>query len=504
MKTLRLPTAVAAFALTVAAAPAPLPLDGLAKTGTVDERFQGYNIEMVEVTGGRFWAPYGGPKDEVYRQRPPIDLTNPKLIGLARNLGPSLLRVSGTWANNTYLLAEGETLSAPPTGYSQILTRDQWRKVIAFSKAVDAPIVTSFAASGGTRDANGVWKTDQAQRFVDLTKSSGGTLYAAEFFNEPNIPGATTGMPPAYDVPNYATDFRIFRDWARKAAPAMKLVGTGGVSEGTLMKTPPAILRGGKFLTSEAMLSANPRSLDALSYHFYGNVSQRCGGPASLDTARVDALLPAWLDRTLIDADFYSALRDKYEPGKPLWNTETAQAACGGSPWASTFLDSFRYLNQLGALAQRNVKVVLHNTLAASDYALLEPDTLDPRPNYWAAVLWHRTMGSTVLAPPASPSSALRIYAHCLAGKPGGVGLLAINTGTAPQSLALGRKATLWTMRGTPIETRAVTINGNIPAVDARGTLAGLAGMPNVGAWDIPGQSISFAAVADARNAACR
>ena len=26
--------------------------------GTVDERYQSYNIEMLEVTGGRFWAPY--------------------------------------------------------------------------------------------------------------------------------------------------------------------------------------------------------------------------------------------------------------------------------------------------------------------------------------------------------------------------------------------------------------------------------------------------------------
>jgi hypothetical protein len=26
--------------------------------GTLDERFQSYNIEMVEVIGGRFWKPY--------------------------------------------------------------------------------------------------------------------------------------------------------------------------------------------------------------------------------------------------------------------------------------------------------------------------------------------------------------------------------------------------------------------------------------------------------------
>ena len=31
----------------------------MARIGTVDERFQSYNVEMVEVTGGAFWKPYG-------------------------------------------------------------------------------------------------------------------------------------------------------------------------------------------------------------------------------------------------------------------------------------------------------------------------------------------------------------------------------------------------------------------------------------------------------------
>jgi len=31
------------------------------RIGTVDERFRSFNIEMVEVTGGRFWAPYSKP-----------------------------------------------------------------------------------------------------------------------------------------------------------------------------------------------------------------------------------------------------------------------------------------------------------------------------------------------------------------------------------------------------------------------------------------------------------
>jgi hypothetical protein len=53
--------AVAALAGSQAAAQAPtLSVDPsrLPRLGTVDARFQSYNVEMVEVTGGRFWKPY--------------------------------------------------------------------------------------------------------------------------------------------------------------------------------------------------------------------------------------------------------------------------------------------------------------------------------------------------------------------------------------------------------------------------------------------------------------
>src|ERR1700710_1104668 len=44
----------AAQAPTLSVDPSRLP-----RLGTIDERFQSYNVEMVEVTGGRFWKPYG-------------------------------------------------------------------------------------------------------------------------------------------------------------------------------------------------------------------------------------------------------------------------------------------------------------------------------------------------------------------------------------------------------------------------------------------------------------
>ena len=39
--------------------------------GTVDERYQSYNVEMLEVTGGKFWRPYGPELDALLKQPPP-------------------------------------------------------------------------------------------------------------------------------------------------------------------------------------------------------------------------------------------------------------------------------------------------------------------------------------------------------------------------------------------------------------------------------------------------
>ena len=86
----------------ITVAPANMP-----RIGTVDERFQSFNIEMLEVTGGKFWKPYkdldvesklkppanqsssstpAGMDPGMYKYRPPIDLTNSRLRKLAAAL----------------------------------------------------------------------------------------------------------------------------------------------------------------------------------------------------------------------------------------------------------------------------------------------------------------------------------------------------------------------------------------------------------------------------------
>ena len=131
------------------------------RVGQVDERYQSYNVEMLEVTGGRFWKPYkdikpqgehggqsaadtqagdtpGGMSPDLYQYRPPIDLTNVRL----RAMAPLSARLTSASA------APGPIRPTSPTPTRRRRTRhqamavcfprQQWLGVIDFSRAVNA------------------------------------------------------------------------------------------------------------------------------------------------------------------------------------------------------------------------------------------------------------------------------------------------------------------------------------------------------------------------------
>jgi hypothetical protein len=259
-------------------------------------------------------------------------------------------------------------------------------------------------------------------------------------------------------------------------------------------------------MKSEDILAATGPAFDAFSYHTYGAASSRCGRAGMPGTTSADAALREdWLNRGVQNEQYYAAIRDRFEPGKPMWLTETAQAACGGDRWASTFLDSFRYLNQLGALAKRGVQVHMHNTLAASDYGLLDEKTYEPRPYYWAAILWHKLMGTTVLDGGSSPSASLHLYAHCLANQPGGVALLAINTDRDnTQSLNLSTASERYTMTAQNLTAKEVLLNGAELKLGENDSLPSISGVETpIGKVTLPPASITFLAVPKANNANC-
>lgn len=495
----------------------------MSRVGTVDQRFQSYNVEMIEVTGGRFWKPYSketepppsaqkpgqplgttpaGMNPNMYQERPPINLANPRLLKLAAALSPAYMRVSGTWANTTYFdNSDRASRATPPKGFSGVLTRKEWQGVVDFSRAVDAKIVTSFATSPGTRNTAGVWTPTQARKLLQYTKSIGGGIPAAEFMNEPTY-AAMGGAPKEYDAADYGRDVAAFRKFIKQAAPHMLFLGPGSVGEGGALAIPiPGLL------TSEDLLKATGPVFDVFSYHFYGAASQRCAsmGEAAQTTAAA-ALSNEWLSRADTVYSFYAGLRDQFDPGKPIWITEMADAACGGNPWASTFLDTFRYLDQHARLAKQGVQVIMHNTLASSDYGLLDENTFSPRPNYWAALLWRKFMGTTVLDPRLTTPPNLHVYAQCLRDHPGGVALLAINLDrTASHSLQLESSAERYTLSAKDLLGSSIQLNGKELRLGNDDALPQISGEPSpAGPIALPPATITFLTFQNAANSACK
>ena len=446
---------------------------------TVDDRFQSYNVEMVEVTGGEFWKPYDAGSGKVVR--PPLDLADERIRSLARALGPAYVRVSGSWANHTYFDPDGQAGDTPPEGFGGVLTGEQWKGVGEFADAIDGKILVSFAATDGVRDDAGVWQPDQARALLEFSVENDIPLVAAEFINEPGLP---INVPAGYDGAAYERDFQAFVELAAEVMPDLVIVGAGATADETPLVISPVI-------TVDELMEASGSALDVFSYHFYPNVSERCGSTETSDTV----LTEEYLGRVSRARDFYAGARDRYTPGAPMWVTETAQAACGGDRWAAWFQDSIRYVDTLGRLALGDGDVVFHNTLAASDYALIDEDGLAPRPSYWAGVLWGRLVGPQVLAVETSADLAdLRTYAYCTRSDAGGTTYVVVNTSTTESRTVSTGSSPVETYQLTAesLDSPTVMLNGEVLTAADDGTLPDLKGDQVDGAITIPPASVTY------------
>ncbi len=480
------------------------------QVGTIDARFQSYNVEMAEVIGGNFWRPYD--KNELskssqieqtsnpaiaidhnntslFQAIPPIDLYDKRLRILAKALGPVYVRVSGTWANTVYF-KDNDTDTSLPAGFNGVLNKQQWKGVVDYIKAVDAKLVTSFSVSEGVRDAQGIWTPVEAKKLINYTKSIGGEIAAAELFNEPNF--GSSGGVKGYTEEKFAKDIAIFSKFMKNTLPTMSIVGPGSVSVGAPLKN----IKSAQMLDNDKMLSVQPKAnFDIFSYHFYGAVSQRCASfGKALTTSKEDALSENWLARTDSIFSQYDVLYKKYAAGKPFWLTETADAACGGNPWAITYLDCFRYLDQMGRLAKNGVDVIFHNTFATSEYGMVDQKTHLPRPKYWAALLWHQLMGTKVLDEGIKMEEGAHIYAHSTAGKNKGVTLLIINTiEKDPLYVNIPSSAQRFTLSSDELIGMNVKLNGKVLALNEKDELPILKGEPvKPGLMSFAPSSITF------------
>ena len=461
-----------------------------------------YNVEFAEVTGGTFWKSYtpgqiAGTEEfhvepstegiaamykDLMQVYPPINLYDEKLRSLAREFGPVWVRVSGTWATKTYYDFDGTTNGKVPEGYLNVLTKEQWIGVLDFVKAIGAKLMISVANCPGLHSADKPWNPSEAEKIFSLSKEYGVPIHAAEFANEPNMM-EDTGFPKGYTPADYRRDQDLFFTWVREHYPECLCVGpctTGGdnvsMGKGGADQKSGGIEQLAKNICNCAdLMEGTKEPLDVFSYHYYNGVSERLASvmpSGHWDAA--DAVTEPYLETALKFARTYAPMRDKYCPDGEMWVTESGDAGGGGDTWASTYLDVLRTLNELGGFAAITDGVIFHNTLASSDYGLLARQVFDPRPNYFAVLLWNRLMGTTVYDSGIEIREGAHVFAHSRKDGKAGVAYLIINNSTTNSTLVeLPKEAQRYTLAGQDGKLRStvMTLNGKPLVLGAQNAL---------------------------------
>ena len=478
-----------------------LEIDGLKKIRDVNARLLSYNIEMTEITGGTFWKKYTegqingtekfpAPKDfhnftaikELMQYYPPINLYDEKLRRLAKELGSCFIRVSGSWATKTYYDFDGTTDGQAPEGYQSVLTKEQWIGVLDFVKAVDGKLLISVSNCEGDHKNGAALDLTQTKKLFDLSRDYGVKIDAAEFMNEPNML-EFSGAPAGYTAADYARDQDIFNAWVRENYPDCLLVGpctTGDMTVGTLGKNMTAGIGSMmKTATTDELMTGTKVKLDVFSYHYYNGISERLAQMMpeahwSADDAHTDE----YLEVAKKNAIGHATLRDKYVPHGQMWVTESGDAGGGGNTWASTYLDVLRTLTELGSFATVTDGIIFHNTLASSDYGFLEHGSFEPRPNYFAALLWARLMGTALYDCSDLCAKELHVYCHSRKdGEKGAVYLIINNSKTDIVSVTLPKDATVYSLSGNGIaRNKTMFLNGTPLSPNSNGSLPQLNG----------------------------
>jgi hypothetical protein len=237
-------------------------------------------------------------------------------------------------------------------------------------------------------------------------------------------------------------------------------------------------------VTTEELLGEYKSPMDVFSYHYYNGVSERiAAGMHFVHWPDKKAISESYLDAARYCAAAAAKVRDKYMPGAQLWVTESGDAGGGGNTWASTYLDVPRTLNELGVFATVSDGIIFHNTLASSDYGWLRHGTFEPRPNYFAVLLWNTLMGTTVYDSGEPIREGAHVYCHSRRdGKEGKAYVVINNSMTETTTVELPGEATVYALTGTNgMRSRTMCLNGKELVLGENDELPDLSGITVTG-----------------------
>jgi heparanase 1 len=449
------------------------------KLADVDERFLSYTLDTDKVVSQGF------------------EFDRARLLNLAAELSPAMLRIGGTKADRVYYDMSDTPLSQAPDPFTDVLNRTTWDAACDFAEALDLQMLFTVNAGPGPRDVEGLWTDVQARELIEYTVGRACPVAVWEFGNEPGAFGLEHGLQ--IDGVEYAADFALFESAvteldssARVAAPAVAYWPIEG-------EVPKKILP--EFIANAGDV------VDIVTWHYYPQQSTSCPIGSRVVNQPVPPL--DWLETVEGWAAEVEGLRDANAPQAAVWLGETGHAQCGGEPGISnSFASSFWWLDQLGRIAARGQPIAMRQSLSGGSYNLVTDLELAPTPDYYASVLWKRHMGPTVLAATVEDGpSTLRAYAHCDVAT-AGVSILVINYAEdASETLAfldgtVAFEAAIVT--ATQITATSVMLNGEPFEADADGHVPTPAIATELGAISLPPLSYAFVRLPDAAAAMCQ
>ncbi|XP_059441700.1 heparanase-like protein 1 [Corylus avellana] len=298
---------------------------------------------------------------------------------------------------------------------SGCLYMERWDELNHFFNKTGAIVTFGLNALYGRKKQNkstlwvGDWDPSNARALMNYTILKGYHIDSWEFGNE--LSGS--GIAARVEAAQYAKDVinlkKIMKELYKTTNYNSRLVAPGGFFN--------------KGWYTELLQDSGPSIVDVVTHHIYN-----LGGGNDPNLIR-KILDPAYLTKSVLDTftNIEGVIQD-YAPWANIWVGESGGAFQGGGRYVSDrFVNSFWYLDQLGMAAKYSTKVYCRQTLVGANYALLNRTTMEPNPDYYSALLWHRLMGKGVFDVHRRYAAPyLRPYAHCSKGR-AGITLLLIN-----------------------------------------------------------------------------
>lgn len=315
-------------------------------------------------------------------------------------------------------------------------------------------------------DIEGQWESSNAKAFMRYTKENGHRVWGFEFGNE--IAG-NYGILVKLSVDDYVTGFCKLKAivdeiWGNDDATRPKLLAPDSNFQPAWYK---------EFLTKSKEQGCAP---DVVNWHQYilgagvdPKVDKRSMDPDYLNTQK-------WRGDNVM-----KTIRSVDGVHPEIWMGEAGGAYNSGRfGFSDTFHSSFWFLDSLGILAARGHSAFCRQTLVGGNYALIDRESFEPNPDYYALLLFQTLMGTNVLKTyeaVGANSQYLRLYAHCSkrADSDGSITILVLNLsektsfhvnlldiqGNSFNVGSLGH--TSWVVSADSIYEKQVSLNGDAP-----------------------------------------